>query len=310
MVFQKIHVFIDKILDWQWNELLTWTLSPEGERFKITKEGGFAIRLLNKTGAPTVKGELTQVSVDADEALTIASDPYAVQGPWYTSGVEDGESGFVVVSGMADVLLEDSTPANRSHWVRLSRVTPGRADATFDRPGIEVVGDSVVYTKGSTISGTIADTATDDGNYLEIGEATGAPGIDAAIEFSTRELLSSVLLDGYYTGNHVDSVSAYAYDYVLADWGPNVLFTLSRNGTENEELTYIDLSSDHFDEINGKMKIRFLHPDSGNTNHRLWIDKLVLSAPMSAEHFKEIGHCLQNVDSGTDKLARINLHIL
>jgi hypothetical protein len=62
----------------------------------------------------------------------------------------------VVVSGIADVLLQDSTASTRGYWVRTSTTTAGRADATnADPPGLVVAHMSEIgHCLQSQIAGT------------------------------------------------------------------------------------------------------------------------------------------------------------
>jgi len=48
-----------------------------GQNFIFTDEGGFAIWLINKTGAPSAKGTLvnTEASIDNAVAVTQANEP-------------------------------------------------------------------------------------------------------------------------------------------------------------------------------------------------------------------------------------------
>lgn len=288
----------------RWREDVTRALP---NRVMFTPEGGLAVKFINKSGVDTVKGTLVQVDTTTDESMTTATSPYTVQGPWYDDGVADGDYAYVVIAGIAEVLLEDNTSATRGHWCRLSSTTAGRMDATQDLPGLEEAGDTLAYTTGSTASGSLANTAVDDGSYLEIQPATGSPGLDLSIEFDCSELLPLVFFKGYYTG--ANSLQIFPYDYVAAGWD-SAIITIPTGGSADIELDYTGLQSKHFDATNGKMKLRFYMSSAGNTSKRLWIDKLVMSSPSSNEHFKEIGHCLENVTGGTDKLAKINIHLL
>ena len=285
------------------------------ERVMFTSIGGYAVKLTNKTGAATIKGTVVEVDTTEDEAVAIATSPYVVQGFFYEDGVADGEKAWVVISGIADVLLQDNLASFRGHWGRLSSTQAGRADFSQDLPGYETGADSVAYTTGSTVSGTIANTASDDGVYLVQSEATGTPGLDATFTFTTDELLPSVFFNGYYTGNHAASIVCYPWDYTASGgaggWDTALpLFTMSLSGVADEDLSFTGLQEKHFDSGAQEMKLRFYHANPGNTSHRIYIDKLVLGATASVEHFKEIGHSLQDVAAGTDKLCRINIHLL
>jgi hypothetical protein len=103
-------------------------------RIKMTPEGGVAIRLTNKTGAASVKGTLVKTSTGTDDAVD-ASDAngVAVTGIIYESGVADGSRVWVVVYGIAEVLLKNTTSATKGYWVKSSDAA-GRADATNAAP--------------------------------------------------------------------------------------------------------------------------------------------------------------------------------
>lgn len=104
-------------------------------KVKFTPEGGVAVRLTNKTGAATVKGAIVCTEASIDNAFVLEEadgfDPFGVV---YESGVADGEDAWVVVGGIAEVLLQDATASTRGYWVRTSTTTAGRADATNAAP--------------------------------------------------------------------------------------------------------------------------------------------------------------------------------
>lgn len=102
---------------------------------KFTEDGGLAVLLTNKTGAASVRGAVVHPSATTDDAVELESadglDPIGV---FLDSGVPDGDPAWVVVSGTAYVLLQDSTASTRGYWVRTSTTTAGRADATNAGP--------------------------------------------------------------------------------------------------------------------------------------------------------------------------------
>jgi hypothetical protein len=107
-----------------------WVALGAGSSF-VTAEGGFAVMLTNKTGANSVKGTLVQASTGTDKAFIAASSgSYEPIGAVYLSGIADGSLCPVVVGGIVDVLLEDSTASTRGYWARTSTTTAGRADIT------------------------------------------------------------------------------------------------------------------------------------------------------------------------------------
>lgn len=79
---------------------------------RFTSDGGLAIRLTNKTGGASVRGRLVGAHTTVDLATELSGiNDFDVIGVEYESGVGDGEEYWVVVSGMAVVLLADGTSA-------------------------------------------------------------------------------------------------------------------------------------------------------------------------------------------------------
>jgi len=101
----------------------------------MNAEGGFMIKLTNKTGTTTVKGSVVRTDTGADQSFILApADSDEPMGVVYESGVADGSEAWVVVYGKAQVLLQASTASTRGYWVRTSATTAGRADATNANP--------------------------------------------------------------------------------------------------------------------------------------------------------------------------------
>lgn len=102
---------------------------------RFTPEGGLAILLMNKTGVNSVKGTVIYAGTVEEESYIIApAGGDSAIGIVYESGVIDGDFGWVVVSGMAMVLLEDNTTSERGYWARTSTTQAGRADITNPDP--------------------------------------------------------------------------------------------------------------------------------------------------------------------------------
>lgn len=97
----------------------------------MTPEGGFAIKLTNKTGANSVKGTMVKTSTGTDNAFqTTAVNDFEPVGVVYEAGIADGSPCWVVVGGIAEVLLQDALASTRGNWVRTSITQAGRADAS------------------------------------------------------------------------------------------------------------------------------------------------------------------------------------
>ena len=86
---------------------------------RLTPEGGVAVKMTNKTGGASVKGEVVTVysSTSIDKAVSkIVVDIPAPIGAFYESGVADGSEVWVVISGIADVYFVGNT--TRGHLAR------------------------------------------------------------------------------------------------------------------------------------------------------------------------------------------------
>ena len=106
-----------------------------GLRSILTPEGGIAIYLTNNTGAASIKGTLLNTESSEDNSVVIAgADEPDIIGAFYESGVPNGEKALVVIAGVADVLIEDSTASTRGYWCRISETQDGRADITNAAP--------------------------------------------------------------------------------------------------------------------------------------------------------------------------------
>ena len=100
-------------------------------------DGNIAVRLINKTGAASIKGTLVEsaVGIPALEysfGITGADD-YQPIGVVIESGIADGEWCWVAIAGLVDVMLKDSTASTAGYWVYTADAA-GRADATLASP--------------------------------------------------------------------------------------------------------------------------------------------------------------------------------
>lgn len=108
-----------------------WNGSQEITEFtktKITPEGGIAVKLTNKTGAATVKGQIVAASSTTDNAFSLQTNEYDAFGVVYQAGVADGSECWVVVSGIAELLVKDTVAVTRGQ-LAICADTDGRANA-------------------------------------------------------------------------------------------------------------------------------------------------------------------------------------
>jgi hypothetical protein len=100
-----------------------------------TSEGGLAVKMINKTGAASVKGTLVRPSSTTAGAVTIIDPNHADPiGAIYDSGVAEGSDVWVVVSGVAEILIDDGTAATLRGWASVSSTTAGRVSVGIAPP--------------------------------------------------------------------------------------------------------------------------------------------------------------------------------
>lgn len=109
--------------------------SIEGNKFKVTPEGGYAIKLLNRTGVDSVKGTVVAVSSNYDNTFMINPiDGDMPIGIVYDDSVADGSYCWIVVTGIAQVLLVNSVATTRSYIGYSSATVAGRIDTAATVP--------------------------------------------------------------------------------------------------------------------------------------------------------------------------------
>jgi hypothetical protein len=116
------------------------TVNPlMGDKFRYTPEGGRALKFINKTGAPTVKGGLAGIHTTiADAVILCPSGTKKGIGYFYEDGVPDGEECWIVDSGKAHMLPVAGEAAIESYYVCISASVDGRVKTE------SAVGDNAV----------------------------------------------------------------------------------------------------------------------------------------------------------------------
>ncbi len=141
-----------------------WNTNSAFMRFTI--EGGLAIKLINKTGAVSIKGTIMEAEGTTDRGCELSGiDDPDPMGIMYDAGIADGDEVWVVVSGIAQVLY--STAVTR---------------ATFSRVPVAADGTATI---GRAVNEALPTPpfATDK-HFLEIGhpiESIGAAGLALTI---------------------------------------------------------------------------------------------------------------------------------
>lgn len=127
----------------------------ETVKCKMTPEGGLAVKLTNKTGAASIKGTIVGVDSAAGNAFDLtAIDANYNLGVVYESGVADGAECWVVVIGIAEVLMKNDATLGQQCRIPLNTDTG------------EVAGYAMAAAQAATASvykiGDILETKTAD----------------------------------------------------------------------------------------------------------------------------------------------------
>lgn len=102
----------------------------------ITAIGGYVIKLTNNTGSNSVEGQLVEAD-DTDENSYKTADANAVDviGVVYNAGVADGSEVWIVIAGIAEVLLDAGGCVHHDRLI--SSATAGSADVS-NAPAVAV----------------------------------------------------------------------------------------------------------------------------------------------------------------------------
>ena len=106
-----------------------------GDKVGITEEGGFFVSLINKTGVNSVKGSVVRISATQNAFELNPTSGTLWFGVVYESGIADGSLCRVVIRGIAEALLEDSTASAAQNVIAPSATTAGRFDCSGAGPG-------------------------------------------------------------------------------------------------------------------------------------------------------------------------------
>ena len=87
---------------------------------------GIAIKMINGTGAPSIKGSVVAVSPTADGQFVLEGNEFDAIGVVAESGISHGAECYVTIQGVAEVLWKDGETATRG-YIALSADTDGRA---------------------------------------------------------------------------------------------------------------------------------------------------------------------------------------
>lgn len=130
------------------------SVSPiSGAKFMVTPEGGFAVKLINRTGAASVAGTFAKASANYDSAVALTAAEELPIGVIYQEGFLDGSEVIVVISGIVNVLVAANTAVTRG--AKLMTAANGRCIPWTDVSGIRPIVAEALEAKSSGAEGVI-----------------------------------------------------------------------------------------------------------------------------------------------------------
>jgi hypothetical protein len=138
---------------------------------------------------------------------------------------------------------------------------------------------SYTLNTGTLVAGDVTDVhKMFDGNTLDIGEVTGAPGYDIEFNFTNVDRNPRyVVCRWQYDGSATHFVTIDIYNYTTAAWDQIRVFKDSALYFDSLTMYLpINLNGDYVDG-SGNAKLRFYHHTSGNASHDIHIDYVGLT---------------------------------
>lgn len=113
------------------------------QKTMLTPEGGIAVKLVNRTGAASVKGKLVVAdSANNDSVVLTGAGDVECFGVFYEDGIANGSAAWIVVAGIASVRFQDNHGPTAGNWVStgtagyaVSSASPTAAPTHFEEIG-------------------------------------------------------------------------------------------------------------------------------------------------------------------------------
>lgn len=153
------NLVIEKRVSDVWSEIIKIGSAGfiEGSKFKLTAIGGYAIALTNNTGVNSVEGQIVEAD-NIDENSYKKADANAIDpiGTVYNGGVADGLEVWIVIAGIAEVLLDAGGCVHHDRLI--TSATAGSADVS-NTPAVGVhfreIGHALETVVGAGLAKTV-----------------------------------------------------------------------------------------------------------------------------------------------------------
>jgi len=226
---------------------------------------------------------LIQIDVYSDDKSEVNDGVTAIEDNLggYTGTVGYLSVGRIFVTNVRGAYDPDVRVFRRSIDMQVSQIGTGIARFVWQK----FTAASVTLSNGTSTS-LVADLQTfGDGSFYTIVEATGAPGINLIVDFTSVTGFTWVNVVAQYTGSTTHGVALQLYNWSTAAWdtfdavetGYADIATASGYILGNHDFVvpsdtnYIGTGAN-----DGQTRVRFYHTPSGNASHRLYIDVVAL----------------------------------
>jgi len=137
---------------------------------------------------------------------------------------------------------------------------------------------SVTATVGSVVSGTIADTWSDNATKLRLAETTGTPGFTYDFNWYSVPLTGTnqVNINGFYAGNPAHNVKIQQYNFTTTTWVDLTADSNDFPSASSDQDYYFHVNNDTDYNSSGNIQLRLTHTSAGNITHNLYIDYFAL----------------------------------
>jgi hypothetical protein len=214
--------------------------------------------------APTVEQIRTEIDSNSTQLAAITAKT--------TNLPTDPADESLIIAATDAIMTRLGAPAGASVSADIAAITSnlGTIVPTTDSA------DSVTLTTGTAISGSYANTQTDD-DVRYVLAPVNPGGLDMTLIFNIVGARAPVSLsiNGYWSGSG-QYCNVSAYDYILGVWD-QLTNSTTRMGSRNSDANYsYPLNREHIDPDTGEISIRFVSP-STNTAHRLNLDRVLVA---------------------------------
>ena len=142
---------------------------------------------------------------------------------------------------------------------------------------VKFTADSVTLSTGSS-SETVADLqVAHDGNIYHITESTGVPGQNLIVDFVGVYGFNKVNIIAHYDGTATHSITIQLYNWGTTSWDDyNTMLGIEKTMVDHSFSVFLPGNYIGKDINDGRVRVRLIHTQSGNTSHDGYIDTVAL----------------------------------